>query len=319
MARITGVNLSVALGKLTPKARAKLAKLSAAVEDNRALAATLQARHAAVEHMAVIARNNLGATDGATRVMDKRHRDRLAAEVEALEQQLANVDRERAARAASLARAERVLMPLMQVWLPTLAEGGSGWTDGPVFADVEASANGRPRQGETIAQAIARVRSIIFKLQGEIGHLKTAPPPVAHIKAAITSQIDAMAREGAPHVDISGGQVRIVWPDMASFNNAAAPLSASKMVCWLARDTVLGALLKSVDGIEGGPPLADRPKLEAELRKQLLSAERDEEALIELAESQGDAGIERRSDANPHAVLGIGWAAEVAAIQVAAE
>jgi hypothetical protein len=47
----------------------------------------------------------------------------------------------------------------------------------------------------------------------------------------------------------------------------------------------------------------------------LLSAERDEEALIELAESQGVDGTlcQRRSDANPHAVLGIGWRAEVEA------
>jgi hypothetical protein len=47
-----------------------------------------------------------------------------------------------------------------------------------------------------------------------------------------------------------------------------------------------------------------------------MSAERDEEALIELAESQGIDGTlcQRRSDANPHAVLvGIGWRAEVEA------
>ena len=60
-----------------------------------------------------------------------------------------------------------------------------------------------------------------------------------------------------------------------------------------------------------GPPSASRPALEAELRRQLRSAAYDEEALIELAIDQR-IDVERRSDADPKAVLCIAFASEVA-------
>ncbi|MCA1377641.1 MULTISPECIES: hypothetical protein [unclassified Bradyrhizobium] len=50
--------------------------------------------------------------------------------------------------------------------------------------------------------------------------------------------------------------------------------------------------------------LADRAAKLLELEAELLARERDEEALIELAEEQG-AAIARRLDADPRAVLGI--------------
>ena len=71
------------------------------------------------------------------------------------------------------------------------------------------------------------------------------------------------------------------------------------------------ALLAGIDGIDTGPPSASRPALEAELRRQLRSAAYDEEALIELAIDQR-IDVERRSDADPKAVLCIAFASEVA-------
>jgi hypothetical protein len=307
------VNLSVALAKLTPRARLKLQRFQADVEDCRALQTTLQDRWRSVDHALMIARSNLGATAGGTSAMDKRHQDRLADEVAALEQQLAAVDRERNARNAALARAERVLVPLMHQFLPGLSEGPVAYgDDAAVFVDIEPTASGRPREGESVEQAIARVRSTIWRLQGEIGRLKSAPPPVADIKAKITAQVDAMAALGAPQLDLAEGHVRITWPDAASFNGGPAPLAASKLALWLHKDAILAALLASADGIEGGPPLASRGPLEVELRRQLRSAEQDEEALIEVAERQGIA-VDRRFDADPKAVLGVAWMAEVGA------
>jgi hypothetical protein len=57
------------------------------------------------------------------------------------------------------------------------------------------------------------------------------------------------------------------------------------------------------DSIAG---LADRPAREARLLADILALERIEEALVEQALDAGRP-VRRRSDADPTAILGIGW------------
>ena len=55
--------------------------------------------------------------------------------------------------------------------------------------------------------------------------------------------------------------------------------------------------------IESGPPLADRPQLEADLKKRKYVLEVEEEELICQAEELRMDGFYRRSDCNPDIVL----------------
>jgi hypothetical protein len=315
---------------LTPRARAWLRKLQGDVQDAHALQETMQARYATTENALMIARNNLGVTDP----QDKRHRDRLAAEVEALEAQLVGIERERSGRNAALWRSERALQTV-QSWLPGLGEGPVSWGDDDTrFIDIDQDA--QPREGESLTDAISRLRSEIAQAQNQLHWLRVAPPPRDAVRAAIVSQIGAMARQGAPRFDFAPpnpaalaamdahersllalGNV-VKWPDTSEFATSAPGGAASKILCWLFKGRIESALLDDLAELPDeafGPPMHERLGLEREMRNTIRDAELEEEALIQQAEAAGNTTIERRSNADPMIILGIAWAGEVAAEQ----
>jgi hypothetical protein len=85
------------------------------------------------------------------------------------------------------------------------------------------------------------------------------------------------------------------------------------MLGWLAKDALITRLHEEIDRLDyrPGPPLADRPKLVAALKKSLAELEHREEVMIVAAEDAGHI-IPRRPDADPAVVLGYDPAGQMA-------
>jgi hypothetical protein len=163
-----------------------------------------------------------------------------------------------------------------------------------------------PAEGESVGDALVRVRHEISIAQGELRQIKTAPPPAAEIKAALAAEVDRMAAEGLPRIVLSGGKVTVQWPDVQMYAGPGGALSApsgsaSKMLCALFPEQFKQLLAAGVD-VQGGIPAADRPRLIGEAEARILALEIGEERLVMAAL---DAGLEvhRRIDASPWAIL----------------
>lgn len=161
------------------------------------------------------------------------------------------------------------------------------------------------REGETIGQTVARVRTEIATTKQEMHATRLAPPPKKDIRAQAGKYVEGLASRGKPRIRVSRDQLIIDFDDPASFGP-----SASRSIChlaWLWPEEVTAAILKDIDGMpEPGLSLTAKARETrlAELAVALDQLERIEEGLIEAAETQGHV-IDRRTDASPLAVLGI--------------
>jgi hypothetical protein len=124
--------------------------------------------------------------------------------------------------------------------------------------------------------------------------------------------VDQMAAAGRPQLDLSGGQVKVWWPDVSEYSQGAPVGSAGKLLAWLFRDRLMEAVLQAFapaigdDADDPGIPLGERPGREQVLPAHILKLERDEEALVEQALAAGH-DVRRRADMDPMALLAIGW------------
>jgi hypothetical protein len=164
------------------------------------------------------------------------------------------------------------------------------------------------RDGESLPDAIQRVRSELQRTQGQLAAVKAAPPARAEVEAALVAEINRWAAEGAPKISLDGGKVSIAWPDVQLYalpgSELSAPSgSASKLICFLFRAEMLKRVTASVANIDG-ITAAERKQQVAELEVRLARQEHEEEQLIEMALA---AGVEchRRPAASPYALLGI--------------
>jgi hypothetical protein len=303
MARRRGHAVISISAMLPPAARRKYLGLHGAVEDARAAGAALSDRRRRCEEAVHIA------TDPANgRVYAK-----LVKDLEGAGADLAAIEADWAGRVARLRDAESVLSPI-EAWFARFNDGPQPVSE--VFVDVAVDvAAAETRAGETIDQAVERVRGDLFERRAELIRLRNAPLPAAEIKRQITAEIDRMARRPAIHLD--GGRVKIQWPDVSEFAPTAPNGSASGMMIWLHRDEIVERMTSAIDEAVpagAGIPLEDRGPREAALLAEVLSIEREEEALIMLSIAAGRP-IARRRDADVMAILGIAWpsAAEPAA------
>jgi hypothetical protein len=94
------------------------------------------------------------------------------------------------------------------------------------------------KKGESIADALLRVRREIAAAQGELMRVKAAPPPKDEVQIAIIQEVDRLAAEGRPVVTTSDGKVELHWPDVQMYASPGATLSApsgsaSRLIAWL--------------------------------------------------------------------------------------
>jgi hypothetical protein len=161
---------------------------------------------------------------------------------------------------------------------------------------------------ESARAAVDRHRATIKELRGELDKVRTAPLTRAEVKNFVTAWITQHAARGRPHIQVGHERADVLFENTRALvpgDRLNAPLSADTLV-WLFRDELAVAMEREVDALTLDNALSreDRSARLGQLRIQLLSAERAEEAAIERAEGEGTV-IARRPDCDPLAVLGI--------------
>jgi hypothetical protein len=171
------------------------------------------------------------------------------------------------------------------------------------------------RKGETIQSAIENRRRRLRELAADRESVGRAPWPSSVTKAKAREQFAALAVRGRPDVFElveRGGPVGL--PTLPVFPGAEERppvirdmVDAAALIAWALGPTLVDAIEREIDELSD-----DARALTAEQRREklneiaadMLAVEREEEALIEVAEGEGLAVL-RRLDADPRAVLGI--------------
>jgi hypothetical protein len=173
-------------------------------------------------------------------------------------------------------------------------------------------------KGETASDAIERRRRRIRELRADLEVVKAAPKPSAEVKKRMRAEISGLAARGTPDVFGMveyGEQIR--WPEVEPKKWAVivkgehvpmtppAAFDALGAFVWLNEKAILAALEKEIDkAADDKSALTDeeRKSRSAEILRDILANEREEEVLILLASENG-LEISRRLDADPRAVL----------------
>ena len=172
-------------------------------------------------------------------------------------------------------------------------------------------------KGETVTDAIERLRRRGRELRADLHRIESAPFPSSYAKQRMREQIEALAMQGEPDVtnliEHDGKidfQMQRVTSEVHAEKRALAfteVLDAAALVAWVIKD----ALVKRLDAkiaAEADDPAAlsheARQQREAEVQGDLLAVERDEAALVWQAQ-QSLLPVEHRSDISPLALLGL--------------
>ncbi|WP_136626025.1 hypothetical protein [Bradyrhizobium macuxiense] len=176
------------------------------------------------------------------------------------------------------------------------------------------------KKGETVIDALERLRRRARELQADLARVRAAPWPSGLAKERMRKQIDQLAEAGRPiaHHAIDHGediafatttyQVPIANVDPSAIGFAEVR-DALALVAWLHRDTLTAALDREIDEVaddKAALTREQRQKAEAQILADVLATEREECALIEAAQDDGIT-IDYRVDCDPRAVLGIAW------------
>ena len=278
-------SLAQCIARLNPSARSRFEDLRASVTDAKALQTTSQERIAATqeEYMRLQRRYARAVVPGG----DGDEAKRLGAELAALGDKLERLERERAKRNSVAANTQRVIARLesfIEAWVGSIPsairEPPRGVTVTPQLHD-----------GESVSDAVTRLRNEIGKVRAELAMVRDAPLPSAEVKAALVECIDRMAMEGRPRISIEGTRATVHWPDMVEFSvpgqgALAAPSGgASKLMCWLHRDEIIDRFTADIPAdIPGAIPTAERPERIRELEAKLFALEVSEEFFVGYAE-----------------------------------
>jgi len=175
------------------------------------------------------------------------------------------------------------------------------------------------KRGETHADALLRVRAFVEELRDRIEAALDAPLPAAEAIAVATAAIDKLAARGRPDVSktidegkdpefvMDGSTFRAGAGNLVAFNGDRVQFDALALLAWATRDQMVAALEKEIrEKSRDGDALSasEREATIAQLRAELLAAERQEEAVITAAAAIGHQ-LDRRRDADIRAVLGL--------------
>jgi hypothetical protein len=270
---------------LPARARHRYLAMVAAVDDARALLAPLSERNQNLNNTLVVAESALAAADPKAP-----HVARLRDEVVAARTAVDDISAQRGIRLAALARAEAAVAPFAS-WAEQFRYGPVDViAEGPGFVDVDVIAEGAQLRGaDTWPAAIERLRAERATLEREVQVLRTAPPPLADVLAAIDRAIDAKAQAGRPQLAIAaGGQVAIRWPDIAQFGSIM-PGAASDLLMTIAADHFRSMLHADAEVMIGdrGLPLAGREARIGALDMKIRDLAFAEETLIQAAALDG--------------------------------
>lgn len=161
----------------------------------------------------------------------------------------------------------------------------------------------RPRKGESMLDAIKRVRLEISSAQSEVRKLHHAGPRAADLKRAARAYVSGLAEKGRPKITATHEKFEI---EFSTGQFTLAP-NVRAILAWLDPAALLGRLEDEIDALPA-PALAlslkEKTERLAVAKAKLLVLEREEEALIEAAFDDGQH-IVRRFDADPQAIIGV--------------
>jgi hypothetical protein len=179
------------------------------------------------------------------------------------------------------------------------------------FVPFDAAATPELRKGESVQDAVARVRGEVAALRAERERIASAPLPSSEVKAAARAEVERMAEAAVPRVAHGFVGRPIIWPKASRHthtgeHDTAEFFDARALVFWAHKDAILARLNAEIDAAadDGAAVSTERRKAEAvRLSAAILAAEREEEALIEAAPP--GLLIQRRPDHDPRAILGL--------------
>ncbi len=177
----------------------------------------------------------------------------------------------------------------------------------PVGTTLEDAPREKPqlRKGETLLQAVTRMRSEIATLRAEQRRVFACVPTATEAKAAGRAYVRNLAKAGRPSIKATHAEFGITFE--ADTFATGANVKAMAILAWLDPD----ALIARIDAEIDARPTTDlaltaKQKAErlADVTAKLGALEHMEERAIELAADDGQT-ITRRYDADPAAVLSV--------------
>lgn len=175
--------------------------------------------------------------------------------------------------------------------------------------DYEMAKTPKParQKGETLGQAVARVRAQIRELAAQRVRILQCGVPTAELKEQASAFVRTQQERGKASLSFGHGQTFTATFNAMIDGGWSAQQDVAAYLAWIDGAALERRLHEMLDKVPQ-PALtmssAERASKLAAIEAELLASERDEEALIEHAEEQGLATA-RRLDADPRAVLGI--------------
>ena len=294
-------SLAQALERMGPTVRERYGDLRALVSDAQALQVSLMERIDTAQEEFHRLQRRLGR---ASAVGDADEVKTLESDLAAAAAKLDRLEKERSKRNSVRANTEQICSRL-DVFILSRFSGAGDVTYPPQITVRPAL-----RDGESVTDAILRLRDEISRARGELSRVRAAPLPADEIRAAVFEQVDRLAKEGEPRLSIEGPVVRLQWPDVQYFSAPGQALvapsgGASKLLRWLHRDAIIERLTANVVDAPHAIPAGERPARIRALEERLFVLEVEEEYFVAQAIA---AGLEahRRPDASPFAILGWG-------------
>lgn len=169
-----------------------------------------------------------------------------------------------------------------------------------VKEEIEWTANSAIPPDELKDRASKHCEAMAQKFEAGRILLSLANPGAGNAEAEELFRLHTQIYIGAQRAEAQEGGGAFFQPPVTGANIDGV----GSMLGWLAKDALIARLHEEVDSLDyrPGPPLADRPKLVAALKKSLAELERREEATIVAAEDVGQF-IPRRPDADPAVIL----------------
>jgi hypothetical protein len=280
--------------RLPPRARRKYNNLLATIEDAEALLRVGLEREEVLATRARVLRasSNAQAENAGPRL--QRQLDQLDAEHQ-------DIDARRAKLSSAKANAQQVLARLRGFVVQHFGEMFLTAMEAPEVTPAL-------HPGETLADAILRIRGEVGALQTQLARVKNAPLPKREIEAWVDQQI-AMWRRDGPRILIADGKLEIIAPDIMRYVAPNQPLAAPSG-CTLRYEAALrpaelrACLLASIEDSPYAIASSEKPAQVAALEAQIIELEHIEESLCERALGEG-LTLHRRPDMSGFALLGL--------------
>jgi hypothetical protein len=292
-------SLTQAVDRLGPKARSKYDSLRAQIEDAEALQRVCQERLVETERRAAELGHRIATASDPDEV------ERLGGNLQAVTVRIDKLSIERAKRNATRANVDQIMARLND-FLMSLASQATTVPVPPVISEAEVP---KRNDGETVTDAILRIRGDIAAAQRDWLQVRTAPPSPDEIKDVIIAEVDRLGREGKPSYRTDGSKVTINWPDMAYAGAGEAlhspALSASRMMCAMFPVAMVKLLSANLANAAPGLTAAERADHERAITRALFALEVGEERLVEEALNDG-LEVHRRISVSGWVLLGGG-------------